>query len=152
MVSVVLAYLLGGARISHRAGISKRDRPPPLGHSPARATPFLGTILNLFLLLATQDNNTNTTPVLDQDGQDAFHRYIQNGGHYMGVHCAATALTNSTMFRQTQGGEFCSVAKHRHVRCWSTEASRRTFLLNLQASSTTTRRFKTRYVHYSIYH
>ncbi|WOO82299.1 uncharacterized protein LOC62_04G005793 [Vanrija pseudolonga] len=55
---------------------------------------------------AFNDGYLSLFDILDQAGQDAFHRYIQNGGHYMGVHCAATALTNSTMFRQTQGGIF----------------------------------------------
>ncbi|OCF77321.1 hypothetical protein I204_01308 [Kwoniella mangroviensis CBS 8886] len=40
---------------------------------------------------------------LDEQGERAFHRYIQSGGNFVGVHASTCALYNSSVYNATIG-------------------------------------------------
>ncbi|KAK6909401.1 hypothetical protein I203_103419 [Kwoniella mangroviensis CBS 8507] len=43
---------------------------------------------------------------LDEQGERAFHRYIQSGGNFVGVHASTCALYNSSVYNATIGAQF----------------------------------------------
>ncbi|WVR00165.1 hypothetical protein IAU59_007307 [Kwoniella sp. CBS 9459] len=47
-----------------------------------------------------------TGEALDEEGQKAFQRYLQNGGNFIGVHAATVALPQSDMYKQSIGALF----------------------------------------------
>ncbi|WWD03658.1 hypothetical protein V865_001713 [Kwoniella europaea PYCC6329] len=47
-----------------------------------------------------------TGDALDGQGEQAFHRYIQSGGNFVGVHASTCALYNSSVYNATIGSQF----------------------------------------------
>ncbi|WRT70211.1 uncharacterized protein IL334_007206 [Kwoniella shivajii] len=47
-----------------------------------------------------------TGEVLDQQGQEAFQRYLQSGGNFIGVHAAVCGMYNSSVYKSTIGALF----------------------------------------------
>ncbi|KAG8866047.1 hypothetical protein FRC20_009137 [Serendipita sp. 405] len=49
---------------------------------------------------------SNSGEVLDQDGKDAFQRYLDAGGNYIGVHGASACLFTTDFYNRTVGALF----------------------------------------------
>ncbi|KAK7691036.1 hypothetical protein QCA50_006139 [Cerrena zonata] len=49
---------------------------------------------------------SNTGEVLDDAGQAAFQKYINDGGNFVGIHSASDCLRNSTFFEKELGAHF----------------------------------------------
>ncbi|WVW86186.1 hypothetical protein I302_108227 [Kwoniella bestiolae CBS 10118] len=47
-----------------------------------------------------------TGEALDEQGEQTFHRYMQSGGNFVGVHASTCALYNSTVYNATIGSQF----------------------------------------------
>ncbi|KAG8829161.1 hypothetical protein FRC17_007039 [Serendipita sp. 399] len=60
---------------------------------------YLSQFDALFFLHTTGD-------VLDEEGQEAFQNYLDNGGNFVAAHAAANCLPESTVFEATLGSQF----------------------------------------------
>jgi len=53
------------------------------------------------LFMMTTDNDTN--PLLDGPQQEAFQKYLDSGGHYVGIHGASDCLHGATFYGREVG-------------------------------------------------